>query len=257
VTVFVFAHLSDIHLGQDRGDGGVRARERTERVLRFLDGLPGELDAVILTGDIADHGRPQEYAEAAELLGASRHMPLLCPGNHDVRGAYRAGLLDGDPADTSPINRLHVLPGATFAMCDSSIPGRGDGYLDDETLDWLDGALAGSPSDRPAFVCFHHPPLPLHGQYVDPIRQFGEDRLAAVVERHAHVAALLCGHSHTPAATTFAGRPLIAAPGVVSTLRMPWEGDTDGPIDYALPPMIAYHIHDDEGRLTTHFRVVP
>ena len=226
-------------------------------MLRSLDELPGELHAVILTGDVADHGTPQEYAEAAELLGSSRYSPLLCPGNHDVRGAYRAGLLGGDPADASPVNQLHVLPGATFAMCDSSIPGRGDGYLDDATLEWLDGALAGAPRDRPAFVCFHHPPVPLHGQYVDPIRQFGEDRLAAVVERHAHVSALLCGHSHTPATTVFAGRPLIAAPGVVSTLRMPWEGEDDGPIDYALPPMIAFHVHDDQGRLTTHFRVVP
>ena len=254
--MFVFAHISDIHLGQDRDDGGVRARERTERVLRFLDGLPGELDAVILTGDVADHGTPQEYAEAAELLGASRHTPLLCPGNHDVRGAYRAGLLDGDPADTSPVNRLHVLPGATFAMCDSSIPGGATAISTTRPSTGSTPPSPGPPSDRPAFVCFHHPPLPLHGQYVDPIRQFGEDRLAAVVERHEHVAALLCGHSHTPAATTFAGRPLIAAPGVVSTLKMPWEGETDGPIDYALPPMLAFHVHDDEGRLTTHFRVV-
>lgn len=255
--MFVFAHISDTHIGQDRGDGGARARERTERVLRCLEELPGDLDAVILTGDVTDHGTPEEYTEAAKLLDGSRHAPLHCPGNHDSRGPYRAALLDADPADTSPVNRLVVLPGAVFAMCDSSIPGRGDGYLDDGTLAWLDSALAGAPHDRPAFVCFHHPPVPLHGQYVDPIRQFGEHRLAAVVEPHAHVAALLCGHSHTPAVTTFAGRPLVAAPGVVSTLKMPWEGEAGGPLDYDLPPMIAYHIHDDEGRLTTHFRVVP
>jgi 3',5'-cyclic AMP phosphodiesterase CpdA len=255
--LFVFAHISDTHIGQDRDDGGARARERTERVLRCLEELPGDLDAVILTGDVTDHGTPEEYAEAAKLLDGSRHAPLHCPGNHDSRGPYRAALLGADPADTSPVNRLVVLPGATFAMCDSSIPGRGDGYLDDGTLAWLDNALAGAPHDRPAFVCFHHPPVPLHGQYVDPIRQFGEQRLAAVVERHAHVSALLCGHSHTPAVTTFASRPLVAAPGVVSTLKMPWEGEAGGPLDYDLPPMIAYHIHDDEGRLTTHFRVVP
>ncbi|OEV07265.1 metallophosphoesterase [Streptomyces nanshensis] len=255
--MFVFAHLSDVHIGQDRGDGGVRARERAERVLRYLDALPGELDAVILTGDVTDHGTPQEYEEAAKLLGASRHTPLHCPGNHDVRGPYRHALLGGDPSDHSPVNQLHVLPGATFAMCDSSIPGRGEGRLDDATLAWLDAALAGAPRDRPCFVCFHHPPLPLHGQYVDPIRQFGEDRLAAVLDGHAHVTALLCGHSHTPAVTSFAGLPLVAAPGVVSTLKMPWEGEQDGPIDYALPPMLAFHVHDDEGRLTTHFRAVP
>ncbi|MDJ1132606.1 phosphodiesterase [Streptomyces iconiensis] len=255
--MFAFAHLSDIHLGQDRGDGGARARERAERVLAHLAGLPGELDAVVLTGDIADHGDEAEYALAAKLFADHGVLPLICPGNHDARGRYRAGLLGGDARDTSPVNQTHKLLGATFLMCDSSVPGEGHGYLDDATLSWLDQALAGAPRNSPAFVCFHHPPVPLHGQYVDPIRQFGEERLAQVVERHPHVAALLCGHSHTPAVTSFAGRPLIAAPGVVSTLRMPWEGEADGPLDYGLPPMLAFHVHDDEGRLTTHFRAVP
>ncbi|MFG7943825.1 MULTISPECIES: metallophosphoesterase [Streptomyces] len=255
--MLAFAQLSDIHLGQDRGDDGARARERTERVLAHLAGLPGRLDAVLLTGDIADHGAQAEYSLAAELFGRYGLRPLICPGNHDVRGAYRSVLLGGDAFDASPVNEVHQLLGGTFLMCDSSVPGEGWGRLDDATLTWLDAALAAAPHDRPAFVCFHHPPLPLHGQYVDPIRQFGEDRLAAVVARHPHVAALLCGHAHTPAVTTFAGRPLVAAPGVVSTLRMPWEGEDDGPLDHGLPPQLAFHVLDDEGRLTTHFRVVP
>ncbi|NLU69708.1 metallophosphoesterase [Streptomyces sp. HNM0574] len=259
--MFTFAHISDIHLGYDRGDGGARAAERAARVLRTLDGLPGELDAVLLTGDIADHGTDAEYAEAAALLGASRHRLLHCPGNHDARGPYRAALLGGDPQDGSPVNRAVRVRGAegsaTFALCDSSIPGRGDGRLDDATLAWLDGVLAQVTRAEPLFVCFHHPPVPLYGQYVDPVRQFGEERLAAVLDRHPHVTALLCGHSHTPAVTGFAGLPLVAAPGVVSTLRMPWEGEADGPMDHALPPMLAFHVVDDAGRLTTHFRVVP
>ncbi len=255
--MFAFAQISDIHIGQDRErDGGSRARERTERVLSYLAALPGSLDAVLLTGDIADHGEEAEYALAAKLFAEYGVLPLICPGNHDVRGPYRAELLGGDVSDRSPVNQAHQLLGATFLMCDSSVPGRGHGYLDDATLAWLDQALAGAPRDKPAFVCFHHPPVPLHGQYVDPIRQFGEERLAEVVGRHAHVAGLLCGHSHTPAVTTFAGLPLVAAPGVVSTLKMPWEGEESGPIDYDLPPMIAYHVYDDERRLTTHFRVV-
>lgn len=254
--MFTFAHLSDIHIGQERGDGGARARQRAERVLGSLDELPGELDAVVLTGDVTHDGTAEEYKEAAGLLAASRHEVLLCPGNHDSRGLYRAAFLGGDPSDGSPVNQLHRLPGATFVLCDSSIPGQGAGYLDDDTLDWLDGALAGSPHDRPVFVGFHHPPVPLYAQYADGIRQFGEDRLAEVLGRHPHVSGLLCGHSHTPAVTTFAQLPLIAAPGVVSTLKMPCEDDGGSPIDYALPPMIAFHVCDDDGRLTTHFRVV-
>ena len=58
-----------------------------------------------------------------------------------------------------------------------------------------------------------------------------------------------------PAASTFAGLPLLVAPGVVSTLRLPWEGRGD--IDEDLPPAVAFHVLDDHGRLTTHYRLVP
>jgi Icc-related predicted phosphoesterase len=65
--------------------------------------------------------------------------------------------------------------------------------------------------------------------------------------------AVLCGHAHTGAATTFAGRPLIVAPGVVSQSVLPVEGNHV--VDYDLPPAIALHVVDDRG-LVTHFRSV-
>ena len=70
---------------------------------------------------------------------------------------------------------------------------------------------------------------------------------------HGEVA-VLCGHAHTAAATTFAGRPCHVAPGVVSTLRLPAEHAGD--LDYHLPPAVALHVLDGD-RLTTHYRVVP
>jgi 3',5'-cyclic-AMP phosphodiesterase len=251
--VFVFAQVSDIHIGQDREDGGAAAAERARRVMAYLNELPGPIDAVLVTGDLADHGLPGEYAEVVKIL-SSRHPVFTCPGNHDVREAYRQVLLgetgDGDAA----INRVHHLPGATLVMCDSSIPGRDDGLLDHATLMWLDETLTAAPQDVPAFVCFHHPPLILHQPMIDAIRLSGEQRLAEVLGGHRHVVAVLCGHAHTPAVSTFAGLPLMVAPGVVSTFRLPWEGDID--MDFGLPPMIAFHVLDDEWRLTTHFRVV-
>ncbi|MFB4320252.1 phosphodiesterase [Actinomadura sp. 21ATH] len=237
----VFAQLSDIHL-----DGGEERADRTRRVMARLNAMP--LDAVLLTGDIADHGDPAEYAQARELM-ASPHPVLMCPGNHDARGPYRKVLLD-EPADGSPIDRAHRVGGALFAMCDSTVPGEDGGYLSDATLAWLDGVLGEEPG-VPAFVCFHHPPVPLGIPYVDGIRQTGEDRLAAVIERHPRIVAVLAGHAHTAGATTFAGRPLIVSPGVVSTLRLPEEPEDT--IDYAAPPGYALHVLDGH-RLTTHYR---
>jgi 3',5'-cyclic AMP phosphodiesterase CpdA len=207
------------------------------------------VDAVLVTGDIADHGAAAEYRQAREVL-RSPHPVLMCPGNHDARGPYREVLLD-DPSDTRPINQVHKVGDAVFVMCDSTVPGEDHGLLDDDTIGWLDEQLAAQP-EAPTFVCFHHPPVTLHVPYVDRIRQFGEERLAAVVARHPQVVAVLCGHAHTAAATTFAGRPVLVAPGVVSTLRLP--GEEGGVADYDAPPGLMIHVLDDDGRLTTHYR---
>jgi hypothetical protein len=67
--------------------------------------------------------------------------------------------------------------------------------------------------------------------------------------------ALLCGHAHTAAATTFAGLPLLVAPGVVSTSVLPFESDAI--VDLEQPPMLAFHVLHDDRRLTTHYRVAP
>ncbi|MET7394792.1 metallophosphoesterase [Dactylosporangium sp. NPDC005572] len=242
----VIAHVSDIHI-----DDGERSVERARRVLQYVARLPRAVDVVVVTGDVADHGLDAEYAQVRELVDLPVPV-LLCPGNHDVRAAFRAGLL-GEARSDGPVNQARVIGGALFALCDSSIPGRDDGWLGDETLRWLDAELTAA-ADRPAFVCFHHPPVELGAPAADGIRQFGADRLAELVARHPNVVALLCGHAHTPAATTLAGRPVLVGPGVVSTLMLPFE--SDAVVDLDLPPMLAFHLLMPDRRVVTHYRVV-
>ncbi|MER5382929.1 metallophosphoesterase [Streptomyces sp. NPDC002688] len=247
--MIVIAHLSDTHI-----DGGHRASGRTRAVMDYLEDLPCDLDAVLVTGDIADHALPAEYEQARTLL-TSRHPVMICPGNHDERAAFRQFLL-GQPPSGAPVNQTHRTADFVIALCDSSVPGKNEGFLEDETLAWLEDVLA--QAEAPVLVGFHHPPTLLHAPFVDGIRQFGAERLAALTDRHPNLAAFLCGHAHTAAATTFAGRPLLVAPGVVSTLRLPWEHHAH-PEDHVRldqPPALAFHVLDDEGRLTTHYRCV-
>jgi 3',5'-cyclic AMP phosphodiesterase CpdA len=243
----LLAHVSDIHIDSDE-----RSAERASSVVRYLAGLPSPPDAVLVTGDVADHGDPSEY-EVARALFDLPFPVLFCPGNHDVREPYRKALLREESGEAGPVDRAYEIGGVLILMADSSIPGRHDGLLSEETLAWLEARLASRPG-MPALVCFHHPPVTLGLPFVDGIRQFEEQRLAALVARHPQIVALLCGHAHTPAATTFAGRPLIVAPGVVSASMLPFE--TDAVVDLSLPPMIAFHLLDDELRLTSHFRVI-
>ncbi|GII80560.1 3',5'-cyclic adenosine monophosphate phosphodiesterase CpdA [Sphaerisporangium rufum] len=247
--MLVIAHLSDTHI-----DDHPRSAERTARVMEHLNALPRPVDAILITGDIADHGEVAEYQTAARLFAAPVPV-MVCPGNHDVREAYRKVLLDDGSGDTGPINARHDVAGAVFLLADSTIPGEDAGRLDAETLDWLAAELASIPSGTPAFVAFHHPPTVLHHPFVDSIRLLDAGPLAELINAHPQVVAVLTGHYHTAAAATFAGRPLRIAPGVVSTLRMPWEGD--GPLaTQAQPPGVAFHVFDDTGLLTTHYRVV-
>ncbi|GLZ33787.1 3',5'-cyclic adenosine monophosphate phosphodiesterase CpdA [Lentzea sp. NBRC 105346] len=241
--MIVLAHLSDTHI-----DGGQRNTDRAVRTMAYVNSLP--VDAVLVTGDIADHGTPEEYLEVAKIL-SSPHPVLTCPGNHDVRGPYREFLLGSSPSD-EPINQAHSVGGVTIAMCDSSIPGRDDGLLDDETIAWLDGVL---DPEVPTLIAFHHPAAPLHIPLVDNIMLNETDRLADFVSRYPKVAGVLCGHAHTPAATTFAGRPMLVAPGVINTVLLPWEQGEF--VDWDAPPAVAFHVLDDDLRLTTHYRFVP
>jgi 3',5'-cyclic-AMP phosphodiesterase len=244
----LLAQISDLHID---GEGERTARAR--RVMDYLAALPHPVDAVLVTGDIADHGQPAEYRAARELLAGPAPV-LVCPGNHDRRDSFRRVLL-GDPGGgDGPVNQVHGLDGVTVLLCDSTVPGQDGGYLDDETVGWLDAALAAAP-DRPALVAMHHPPVTLGVPFIDGIRQAGGDRLAEVVRRHDQVVAVLCGHAHTAASTWFAGRQLLVAPGVASTLLLPAERPAGDILDDDAPPAIAFHLLDG-GRLTTHFRVV-
>ncbi|MEV3946897.1 metallophosphoesterase [Streptomyces halstedii] len=243
----LLAQISDLHL-----DGGERATRRAARVMDYLRALPRPVDAVLVTGDIADHGAEAEYEEAARLLVAP--FPVLtCPGNHDARPAYRKALL-GEPAGADAVNQVHHIAGTALLMCDSTVPGRDEGRLDDATLAWIDATLTRLPRDTRALIAFHQPPVAVHHPLPDSAMLEQPEGLAALLEAHPRVVAVLTGHAHTAASSTFAGRPLVVAPAVTWTLRMPWEGDA--PADRDQPPGIAFHVLDDTGRLTTHYRVV-
>jgi 3',5'-cyclic-AMP phosphodiesterase len=243
----LLAQISDLHL-----DGSERATRRATRVMDYLRALPHPVDALLVTGDIADHGEEAEYEEAAQILTAP--FPVLtCPGNHDARPAYRKALR-GEAPDDGPINQAHHIAGSTILMCDSTIPGRDEGRLDAQTLEWIDTTLTALPQDTAALIAFHQPPVELHHPLPDSGMLEEPAQLADLLDKHPQVAAVLTGHAHTAAASIFAARPLIVGPAITWTLRMPWEGDEAADLDQ--PPGLAFHVLDDDRRLTTHYRVV-
>ncbi|CAM2997314.1 metallophosphoesterase [Skermania piniformis] len=244
--MIVLAQVSDTHI-----DLGERNTERTRRVAAYLDAIPGRIDAVVVSGDIADHGAVAEYELARQLL-PSRHPVYLMPGNHDSRDALRRVLLGSE--GTGPINQIHQVGELTLLLVDSSVPGQSWGALTDETYAWLADALAAGSG--PVMVFLHHPPVRLFSPLVDPIRLVGDEQFADLLAGSGRVVGVACGHAHTPATTVFAGVPLVIGPSVASILAPQWETRECPMVDYTSPPALAFHVVDDTGRLTTHFRTV-
>jgi Icc protein len=245
--MLVIAHVSDTHFGNDIQDPAPRAAA----VMGHLLAMDPRPDLLVLSGDVADHGLPEEYDAARAWLDRWEGPLAVCTGNHDVRSAFVTGL--GVEARTVVEAR-----GVRFVMLDSLIDAvdgeRIDpGELGEEQLAWLDARLA--EDARPSYVVLHHPPATISLELMDQILLRDGDALATVLSRHPHVVATLVGHAHTMGATTFAGRPLLIGGGVVSTVTA--DAEPQPTLWYDAPPSFALHLVDEDGRMTTHWRALP
>ena len=263
---FVIAHLSDTHV-----DGTADRADRLRRTLAHATAGRRPADVVVLTGDVADSGQPEQYAEAARLLAASPVPVLAIPGNHDDRSAFAAGLLTGSTGHDEaagggtgapgPGHRVARVAGATFVLLDSTVPGSDGGRLGADSLAWLADALDGADaanSGARVFVVLHHPPVALGNPSLDAIALADADAFAELLTGRPGVVAVLAGHAHTAVATRVGGVPLLLAPGIASTFRLPWEPEPagDAMVDRQAPPGLALHVLDGAGRLSTFVRWV-
>ena len=244
------AHVSDLHIG-----GRPESVARAAQVIAHVCSMSPAPDVLLVTGDIADHGSPEEYATARDLLSAWDGPLLVGTGNHDVRGPFARVLMGGDRE--GPLDQELDVGAYRFLMLDSLVPAvdgqRIDhGELAESTLAWLDERLDASP--RPTFVCFHHPPTTVGIGQADAIQLWNGPALEAVLTRHPHVVAVLVGHNHTMCVTTFAGRPALVGGGVVSSITLDQEPQDHIWMD--APPTLAVHLFGDDGRLTSFWRAL-
>lgn len=206
----LIAQLSDPHvtvgpLGAERATG-------LHRALGRVLALRPRPDCVVITGDLVDNGRPDEYVALREIIGRFPLPVHLAAGNHDDRES----LLDtfgGTPYLGGGFSAYYHVDQAdgTLVVLDSLVPGSGDGRLGDDQLGWLDGLLAGRP-DVPAVVCLHHPPVAVGLPAADAVRLTDGDALRDVITRHPHVVRVTAGHLHRAVTTEYAGTVLTTAP---------------------------------------------
>lgn len=216
------AHLSDTHLlagGAPLGGAADTVAALAQAVAQ-LERLGSALDAIVVTGDIADLGEPDAYriARAAlEPLAATAGAELVwVMGNHDERGAFRAGLLGGSAADDSPVHRVVDVGGVRFIAFDSSVRGWHHGSVDARGLRWLESVLA-EPAPRGSVLALHHAPIATPLALMDVLELQGQDSLAELL-RGSDVRLILGGHLHYPTSGAFAGIPVAVAGATAYTM---------------------------------------
>lgn len=235
----LIAHLSDPHIttGPLGGQPAAGLQLALARVLA-LDPRP---DCVVITGDLANNGRPDEYEALREIIGLFPLPIHLITGNHDNRetllDAFGGGPLLGE--SITPYYAMEY-PEATIVALDSLIPGDPAGRLGDEQLDWLDTVLRRRP-DVPALLGLHHPPMAVGIPFLDGMRLLDGDALGDVVGDHQNVVRMMAGHVHRVITAAFAGSVLTVAPSTYRQAGLVMHSD-DPPGYLAEPTGFLLHL---------------
>lgn len=244
----IVAQITDPHIRLDDEDADARATlAAAVREVARLDPAP---DAVLLTGDLANTGDPAEYAIVRELI-APLAMPVHpLPGNHDDPAAMIARFGD-TPYLGNGVSPAYTVdyPEATLVIANSWVQGSPAGCLGPAQLAWIDRTLGARP-DVPAFVCLHHPPVPVGIPFLDGMILDDAAALAAVIRKHPHVVRVLAGHVHRDASALFAGTLMATAPSTFrqAALRL---HDAEPPGYVAEPTGFLLHLLDGI-RCVTH-----
>jgi Icc protein len=227
----LLAQVSDTHLLRD-ADASVWGQNPAENLTSLLQVLP-PVDALAVTGDIADDGTVAAYRLADALTqGRGRHRYVI-PGNHDNPSAMAAVFGEIPPIRFAELSDRWVL-----ALVDSQWVGREAGRVDDGTLVRLRNDL--ERIDRHVALCLHHPPISPCSQPECTLTNSGS--LLGTL-RGGPVRVVLSGHLHQHFEAHDDGITFLGAP---STLNQLCHGGDPHYTDTGEPPGAQIvELHDD------------
>ncbi|MEM7541330.1 MAG: metallophosphoesterase [Pseudomonadota bacterium] len=200
-----------------------------------------ELDALLLTGDLAMDGSAEAYAFLDEALAGLEVPVYAVPGNHD------------DPALMHEVlTSVNVLPPAplSFAswrvvLLSSWVDGEEGGALDEQAFVRLNQAFSDGPEH--VLVVLHHPLFEIASAWMDEMAVSNRARFWHDYGSHPALRAVVCGHVHQNFDAFQNGIRLLATP---STCLQFAPRSASFELDARAPGYRELTLHDD-GRLDT------
>ncbi|KVU73431.1 phosphodiesterase [Burkholderia ubonensis] len=251
----LLAQISDLHIKRP----GQLAYQRVDtaaalaRCIARLNALEPRPDAVLVTGDLVDFGRDDEYRHLRDLLAPLEIPYYLMVGNHDDRAALRRAFADRPEWQDGEFVQYALDVGAVRVLAlDSQVPGASAGDLCDARLAWL-AAQLDAARDRPVIVALHHPPFASGIGHMDALRlaPAAAAKLDALLRGYPNVERVLCGHVHRTMFARFGGTIASAVPAPAH--QVAFDLRDHAPSAFRLePPAFAVHRHTPDAGVITH-----
>jgi 3',5'-cyclic-AMP phosphodiesterase len=186
-------HVSDTHFGYRSW-----SYAESDSMLRdYEEGLVPDVDLLLHTGDITDHGKPEEDTYALSWLnqvGQKATKSLWVMGNHDiwVRPVHTRAVWEsvyGRKANT--FVDVRGIRFVTFAV-DSMTMNSQLWQPPESTWDWVDSATNGF--NGPVVITNHYPPQEIGVSDLNAL--FSPARLNELVGDNPNIIGIMCGHMH-------------------------------------------------------------
>lgn len=187
-------HVSDLHFGPPY------VPEVGQALLEMAPDLG--VDAIIISGDLTQRARREQFAQARSFLDKLPDVPrLVIPGNHDVP-LYRVSERMRDPHRLyreyicEELNPVLHLEGVTIVGLDSTAPRSAisNGRIHLWQLDYCARAFSEAPADAARIVVAHHHFAPAPDYIHDQTMPKAKRAVARFLELGVEM--ILGGHLH-------------------------------------------------------------
>ncbi len=233
----IIAQLSDLHIKAEgrKAYGVVDTRDMLRQAVDHLNTFTPAVDVVIVSGDLGDFGRADEYAVVRSELDRLTMPYHVIPGNHDDFSVMRGSFADHNYLTKEGALQFSILKkDLRIIGIDTSKPGEHAGFFEADKQDWLRNELE-NYKNQPTMIFMHHPPFKTGIEHMDNIRLINATRnFWSVLQAYSQVIHIACGHVHRPIDTFLRGVPITVSPSCAHAVNL--DLSTGGPSRFKLDP---------------------
>ena len=236
--------LSDLHLVSPGKltskvlDTNAILEETINEILSKKDYF-GQIDGLVVTGDISDDGSMESYLSAYEKLSKLNVPILVIPGNHDLRDPMREVFHENVQfsKNSSQFDWVFEIDETLIIGLDTLVEGENFGFLEEKSLDFLSHQLSNN-SGSDLVLLIHHPPIKTGIYFMDQIGLTNSSDLSECLKATNRPIKILCGHVHGVYHGLLGIHPVVSAPSICSAFEFNRQefapvGFNKGPTGYA------------------------